>query len=266
MKLYRIAEDQNSNSYDPYDRVYENMLHKIRRIITSRNYTEKFLNNDKKSSILFTPRFDKNKKNILIIAGQHGEEIAGPYGLLKFLNDNPKLLEQVNISFVPVVNVHGFENNIRNGTDDTYTNFFLNEDRSIRELGYEAQGLLNHLDLLGYCAKDGLINLHEDSTAEGFYLYVLGDNESSIVQNMLRVGKEFFEFKRDGNYSDNDDYELKNGVISNHPDKSFDDLMKSKFHIELVVTIETPQVDAKIPKRAEAISAMTSAYIQGIIK
>ena len=54
---------------------------------------------------------DPKKKSILVVAGFHGNENAGPWGICKFLASKTRpegLLEGSNVSFIPVVNPSAF--------------------------------------------------------------------------------------------------------------------------------------------------------------
>lgn len=125
---------------------------------------------------------------------------------------------------------------------------------------------IDHFEFLGDCAKDGLLNLHEDNTSEGFYLYVLGDSGSKVVKDMLSAGKRHFNFKRDGVYDDNETYELKDGVVENYEDGSFDEAMVLEFDIPIAVTIETPERNAAIEDRVKASSAMAAVFVRGVME
>lgn len=65
--------------------------------------------------LLLIPQKPKaRKKHILVAAGFHGEEIAGPWGIIKFLEEaDGRLLESVNLSLLPLVNPTGFVRNQR---------------------------------------------------------------------------------------------------------------------------------------------------------
>jgi len=260
MKIFKLAKEQ-------FERNYDSFIDKIRNEIADLNYIEKEIGQIKNKKVyMFIPRFSLQKKKIFILSGQHGEELGGPYGLLWFLKNNKQLLKQVAITFIPIVNIHGFETGERNGETGAYQNWFLDEKREFRELGKEADILKQQFNIIVKSAKDGFLNLHEDATSEGFYLYVLGDTTDIIVSNMLKAGRKYFDYKKDGTYEDNETYEIKNGIVANHEDGSLDDVMKNKFNIPITVTIETPQRDAELKNRAMAISDMAAEFVSGILK
>ncbi len=247
-------------------RDYEVYLEALRDALDGHEYKEEVLGElDKGKIILFTPKKVGDRKKVMLISGMHGEEPAAPWAILKFCQENQDLLDDVAISIVPVVNLHGFTTGERNGETGAYINFFLNNDGSDRKLGVEAQILKDNEKRLGGLSKDGMLNLHEDVTAEGFYMYVFGNAKCPTVKAMMKAGKKYFDFKRDGEYEDNGKYELKGGLVDNHADGTFDDMMRQEYGIPLSVTTETPAKGGiEFNDRVAAAADMTEEFVKGV--
>ena len=258
-KLLVIAKEILAN------RDYDEVLKRVRKVLSGFSYTEKTLGKlDDGEMKIFVPKNAGNKKRVLFIAGMHGEEPGGVWGVVSFLENHSELLKDVAVTVVPVVNVHGFVSGERLGETGAHTNWFLTEDRQWKDMGKEARILKDNLELLGWAARDGLVDAHEDATSEGFYLYILGDIKCKTVVEMKKTGLKFFDFKRDNHYSDNGEYDLVDGIVDNYKDGSFDDAMVMKFGIPLAITIETPTRGADVEKRAKACGDMTAVFVKGI--
>jgi len=68
---------------------------------------------------LYATGLGEGKRKILITAGVHGEEQAGPIGLLMFLRqDLKKYLSEFTFTIIPVVNPLGFEKKRRRGSNN----------------------------------------------------------------------------------------------------------------------------------------------------
>jgi len=253
-------------------RNYKKFISKFRNILKSHGYSDKLIvgKSGGKIRIFYKNNFNNNLPNILIMSGQHGEEIAGPWAILKVLEKKPEILEKANITFIPIVNIYGFKSGKRKGSNNIVTNYPLKNDNEIRKkVSIEDDVLINNISLLGKFSKDGFLNLHEDkdSHSTGFYMYVMGDSTSEIVDKMQSVGKKFFNFKSDGIYHDNGVYEIKNGIVNDLKDYTFDYFITQKFDIPLSITIETPAKNGiNIWKRVSASGSMMIAFVNGINK
>ena len=105
-----------------------------------------------------------------IFAGIHGDEPEGAHGLLQFvrlLEAKPELAQGYCLSLYPVCNPTGFEDHTRNarGGKDLNREFWSNSAEP------EVQLLQSELISRSF---QGIISLHTDETAEGFYGYARG--------------------------------------------------------------------------------------------
>lgn len=191
--------------------------------------------------------FDHKDPRILIVAGFHGEEKAGPLAVLRWLQECGKeILEKVDISLIPVVNSFGFARNKRYGSSMMKTNCgfcHLNNDISPSP---EGVCLINHIELLRPLAQDGFLSLHEDATVKEFYLYTFehGNKPGKFTRGLQKELKRFFPKAYNGiAYADAANAgagpECKNGLVYKYCDGSFEDWM---FHLGVprVAVTETP--------------------------
>jgi hypothetical protein len=276
--LGRIQASLNPRQAESGDeeahRDYEEYLRQLEEVLNASGveYDATIIGEVPEGPILLYRPLDEGHgdKHLLCISGQHGEELAGPWALLEGLRQCPEVLQKHNVSIIPVGNPTGFVTGDRNGHGGKKTNWMLDDDMQLRtgpEVGPEVQALIDHCDLLSSeCAQDGLLNVHEDNTSQGFYLYVFGDTSSPVVDDMLQAGLQEFEFKKDGTYHDNDSYDLEDGVVDNHPDHSFDHYAYSE-GTSLAVTIELPATKGiEFDQRVRSGAAMVSAFLQGLKK
>lgn len=100
------------------------------------------------------------KTTIVMVAGHHGDEPAGPLGLLDYLEDRPD--PEVRILAFPLLNPAGYDR----GTREDRKGHDLNRQFFSRR--GDAQDILKavHLESIRF-----LLSLHEDPEADGFYCY-----------------------------------------------------------------------------------------------
>lgn len=110
---------------------------------------------------LVTTHSNNLAKNVLLSAGIHGDEPAGVYALLDFLNGPIfKYLDTYNFTILPCLNPWGFENNIRENMYGVDINrSFEHKNSSLATILYQHK--LHEKD---YALA---INLHEDNTDMG---------------------------------------------------------------------------------------------------
>lgn len=124
---------------------------------------------------------------VLITSGIHGDELAGPFAIYTFIKRHKAELP-VNITFMPLLNKHGLRHNER-------------EDRLGRDLnrGFNKKLDNNHIDPLKEYINihdpDLVVNLHEDKTHDGCYIYVayeeMRDDALEILESMSRYTKVY---------------------------------------------------------------------------
>ena len=107
-------------------------------------------------------------RSAIIVAGTHGDEIAGPLALLEFweAEANHASIADMQILFLPLINPFGFARGIRgNGVVDLNRHFERPTAQPENEIVLNF--LLQHRAEL-------LVSLHEDVTSQCFYMYESG--------------------------------------------------------------------------------------------
>lgn len=107
-------------------------------------------------------------RSAMIVAGTHGDEIAGPLALLDFWEDEAShaLTQGTRFVFMPLINPFGFARGIRgNGVVDLNRHFE-------RPTAQPENKIV--LDFLVRQRADLLVSMHEDVSSRCFYMYESG--------------------------------------------------------------------------------------------
>jgi hypothetical protein len=200
--------------------------------------------------------------NLLFAAGFHGEETAGCWGCLRFLESAPpELFERANIAFLPLVNPTGFSaGRRRNAWDENPNLGFCPASQSLQaQPSREGALLLSHLPRLMRLARDGFVSLHEDPDLEKFYLFTFERTltPGPFTRALYQAERRFFEPQPDGVL---EDYVVQDGLIYRACDGTFEDRL---FHEGLARTActETPGRLA-LPLRLAANAAIVRAVVE----
>ncbi len=208
---------------------------------------------ERNSSSVFT-------KSILIASGFHGEEPAGPWGLLHALESvNLSLLDRVNISVLPLVNLSGFKLGQR------LNHKFENPNRGFLPLldgvkaSEEARVLLHHEGMLSDFGRDGVLSCHEDLASSNAYIYA---NEAGVAPSELALklrdcNAHFFPMHANGLI---DGCKVADGIVFNHPDSSFEAWLFEHGATHTYCT-ETPGL-ADFETRVLANASMVKTFIE----
>jgi hypothetical protein len=119
---------------------------------------------------------------VLVNAGIHGNEPAGvAYAMqfVKHLADNPDRYSTVAIDIIPIVNPWGWVHDTRYNRDGIDINRDFSTFNS-REANIIADFLKNK-------QYDLMLDLHEDGSARGFYVYQYGMDDKTIVENLVET-------------------------------------------------------------------------------
>lgn len=210
---------------------------------------------------------DTHDPKVLIVGGFHGEESAGPLGILKWMKECPdRVLSSVDISIIPMVNPYGFARNKRYGYSDMPTNTGFYHGNA--EPSPEGEILINNIDLLLPLAHDGFLSLHEDSTVKEYYLYTFerGVEPGKFTRNLKKeLGKHFPKAYDGIAYVDalsSGGPECKDGLIYRFCDGSFEDWL---FHLGVprVAVTETPG-KYKLGRRINANCEIITKFIEEV--
>jgi len=213
---------------------------------------------------LLTPIYPNNGPHILVAAGFHGDEPAGPWGILHFLESStPTISARANLSFLPIVNPTGFQaaRHVNDRGEDPNRGFC-----HVPFNGFvpsrEGTILLEQLHELRPLATDGFVSLHEDIEQERFYLYTFEDsNGPGPFSEVLRTaGTEYFMTMPDGIVEGSPN---RGGVIFRQCDGSFEDCL---FHagVPRTACTETPglqNIHERIKTNANIINAFLTFTI-----
>lgn len=175
---------------------------------------------------------------LLIASGFHGEEPAGPWGVLDFLESAPDaMLAAANLTLLPLVNVSGF----RAGT--RFNAAGQNPNRGYLGLpgeapSHEGRILLGHAPLLREAAADGLLTCHEDVLLSHGYLY---SQERWRLPGRLPLALRatvaaHFALHPDGFV---DGCAVIDGIVFNHYDGSFESWLMTQ-GVARTACVETP--------------------------
>lgn len=203
----------------------------------------------------------KDGPNLLIAAGFHGEEPAGCWGIIRFLESaSEDLTNSSNISFLPLVNPTGFRCGKRtNDWGQNPNQGFCHTGTGRPEPSREGLILMQHLPLIKSLATDGFLSLHEDIELEMFYLYTFEDSDvpgpfSEVLQaEEAKIFRPYPDGLLEGGF-------VRNGIIFRHCDGSFEDFL---FHegIPRTACTETPGL-LDINERIEANANIITAFLK----
>lgn len=200
------------------------------------------------------------ERQLLIAAGFHGEEPAGPWGVLEFLRVAPDaLLERVTLGVVPLVNATGFAAGRRFNARGENPN--RGYDPAIADECLSAEGavLLGQRERVLAAARDGLLCCHEDEGVQAAYVYALEPAETpgrfsrGLVETMAR----FFPLVPDGQV---DGCPVADGLVYNRHDGSFES-WAVRHGVPAAATVETPG-RADFAQRVAAQAALMTTFVE----
>ncbi len=208
-------------------------------------------------------------RNVLVLAGFHGIEPAGCYGLLRFMKGADRsLLQQVNVSFSPCMNPWGFENDSRYGKDGGYTNSMY-EKMKVTPVPSTLPLFENReeiSELASFCSLD----LHEnvDADTKTFYLYAVhgrGEGTEEVVQAAYDAAARHYEARPDGRYQDKyqgaEPYEIKNGTVWDLYDETWDWYVARELGAMMSLVFETPSAFGTLAERIAAQADLVQAVL-----
>jgi hypothetical protein len=152
---------------------------------------------------LLTPQHLRQGPRVLISAGFHGEEPAGPWAVLHLLRTLPAdLWQRINLSFLPLASPTAMRQARR--TND----WGENSNRGFPALdpgmpivdpldvaarpSREGAILIAHRRALVQAARDGLLSLHEDSEVPGHYRYLYREDAGSLGPALSSAQSRYF--------------------------------------------------------------------------
>jgi protein MpaA len=153
------------------------------------------------------PRGGGNYFRVGIFAGMHGDEIAGIFAAIRFLQtlaENPNLARGYEIYFYPLCNPSGFED----GTRHSRRGRDLNREFWVGSREPEVALLERQIRTLRF---DGLIALHADDDSKGLYAFALGAQMTQhVVEPALQAAEKILPRNSDPTI---DNFTARNGLI-----------------------------------------------------
>jgi hypothetical protein len=208
--------------------------------------------------MLLTPERIGNARRILVAAGFHGNEYAGVWGIINYLQHGSRL---DNVSLLPLMSPIAFKENRRYGKDNKISNQGFCHPEMNLSPSEEGEILISHSELLLSLGKDGFISLHEAPEKGMFYVYAFekGDQPSSIPKELLHLGAKEFGYAANGTTMQYGGT-AKDGIIFNFHDSSFEDFMFENGVPHSIVT-ETP-ASGDLGKRIKIITEIIDTFIR----
>lgn len=218
--------------------------------------------------------YDKKKPHILIAGGFHGEEKAGPMAILRWL-ETKVIPTKIDISFLPVVNPVGFHLGQRYNNQKEKSNCGFCHPEIGDAPSTEGQILIHNEHILKRLARDGFLDLHEDSTETSYYLYSYehGETPSDFAKSIRDVEGRFFEkyggkVVTDGSSvmlnGQTEPARVSEGIVFNLCDGSYEDF-RMHAGVKHSICTETPG-KMRISKRVNANMAIIDKFIELTMK
>lgn len=217
--------------------------------------------------------YDKKKPHILIVAGFHGEEKAGPLAIMRWL-ESKQIPTKIDISFIPVVNPVGFNIGQRYNNKGEKSNCGFCHPELGDAPSAEGQILLTNEINLKKLSRNGFLDLHEDITVNEYYVYDYEKNgqPSDVAKAVRDVEDRFFARYGNGNgvvtdgstvvlYGQTEPTTVKEGIVFNLCDGSYEDLRMHQGSEHALAT-ETPAKGIRISKRINANLAIMDKFIE----
>ncbi len=203
--------------------------------------------------------------NLLIVAGFHGEEKAGPWGLLKWLELNREV--EANISCIPIVNPTGFNLGKRYNTWGQKSNGGFYHTKKGEDPSEEGKILIANRGLIIDSSTGGTLSLHEDITASDYYVYTFekAKEPGKFTCGLLETLGKHFNKPLNGVTVSTDSEDpgpyIVNGVVYKHCDGSFEDWLFHEGSVRTAVT-ETPAYRIRLQRRISATVDIIDKFIE----
>ena len=173
------------------------------------------------------------KREVLITAGLHGDEPAGPEAVLRFLRGyDATRYDSFRFLVLPCINPFGYVRNIRENRSGADLNRVFEEDNPPDEARLVKTAVEGK-------RFDFAIDFHEDWEAAGFYFYEGRESEDWIGPEVIRNVESVCPIDRE---HDESDLPIADGVFKVDPDWGLEGFTPYllAFHTEHVMISETP--------------------------
>lgn len=156
------------------------------------------------------------KKTICFSMGIHGDEIAGPASVIKFVKEyDAKCFADLRIIIFPFANPFGYSKKRRNGSKNTdlNTSFRYARLRGENRILYNA---VKDQKLFFFHA------LHEYLIEDRFFLYAYTNKKTKFFRRIITEADNFFPILQRSDFPFRSKVRIYNGVIYNYEDLSFE--------------------------------------------
>lgn len=199
---------------------YEDYIQEVKEVCKNKNYkiTKIGVIGKKKEFPMYKIIINQKspKRTICFSAGIHGEEIAGPWAVLKFLQIfDSKKFKNLKIIIFPVASPSAFYKQKRYD----FLNRELNGHFCDKRLSGEDRFLFNALKgekIFFFHA------IHEDIDEKFFYLYNFEKKKEKIYRDIIKLAEKFFGIDKRKKISGSISI---GGLVTNEKDGSFEDRM-----------------------------------------
>lgn len=184
-----MAKEKFSFKYflDKGKRDYQSFVDDLSAICGKKNLPLKTLGRVQDNDIYLVTVNPKGKPTICFIAGIHGNEEAGPLGLLNWLSQGPKT--DYRILVIPCANPHGFIRDVRRNS--------VRKDLNRRWCDEEPQAEAEILKKFFDREKISfLYSVHEDPLARKFYVYYSDKEGLPYCDKIVDMAKKYFDLNK----------------------------------------------------------------------
>jgi hypothetical protein len=206
--------------------------------------------------LVLYPKYRVTGPDLMIMSGFHGDEQAGPWGILQYLREGALGLKWANLSFLPLMNPVGTLRGTRCNHEEHNPNRGWDREHRWDQLSVEGRLVAPIYRNLLAAGKDGVLSLHEDLNSRGFFLFVHEDTIHHVALVMRDVGRRWFGSQPDGIH---DGLPITNGYIHFHREGSLEESL-SEDGVHRVLTSETPaweRWEDRVSCNAELIRSFT---------
>jgi predicted deacylase len=174
---------------------------------------------------------------VCIVAGIHGNEIAGPLSVLRILSslihDLPQGFRYV---VYPMINPSGFDLRQRFDADGRDLNAIY--EGTLKSQNYEEVQVFFE-DVQKFAPFEALMALHEDSDLEKFYMYGLGEENLQFYHAICAYARTWVEPWNNAEIygCHSDDFGL---ILATARDHAFDGALYKMELAKIAYTLETP--------------------------
>jgi murein peptide amidase A len=206
-----------------------------------------------------------NPLRALISAGIHGDEPSGVEAILAFLETDyfRKYSNIWEITFLPCVNPYGYEHGVRENHEGKDLNRLFKHLSPPQEVAFAKSAFQGKFDLT--------IELHEDFSSPGYYLYQKGTHADGVIlcENILLTVKDIMPINLN---MEIDGYPAQDGIITPETDFSTMDwwpmaLFSLSKNSRMCLTLETAShfpMDIRVEAHLRAVDTALSYFVEEI--